>query len=389
LKASTPRPDNSRPGQGAHQGLRGVAPRVVSLLTDYGLADGFVGALHSVLRARLPLVPIVDLTHEVRGQDVRAGSLALKRAAPYLAEGVVVAIVDPGVGTRRRPVAVRPASADITFIGPDNGLLPPAIDVLGGPVIAVELDNPAYRLSAPGPTFAGRDIFAPAAAFLAGGGDLSALGQRVDTGTLVRLPPPEYRERGGWFEIEVTWVDRYGNVQLAAGPDALHGRRGFSVARARPSVSQGPGKPPTDPAAPNPGASRPNPGASWPNAGASRPNAGDSRPNAGASRPNTGAAWPARVVHTFADLAPGELGILVDSYGSLALCLNGASAADLLGATEQDVYSLRPIDGEREAAATAPPPPEALSPTTGPPTTGPPTTGPPTTRPPTTGPAAS
>jgi S-adenosyl-L-methionine hydrolase (adenosine-forming) len=358
LKASTPRRDNSRPGQGADEGPSGVAPRVVSLLTDYGLADGFVGALHSVLRARLPLVPIIDLTHEVRAQDVRAGSLALKRAAPYLPEGVVVAIVDPGVGTRRRPIAVRPASADITFIGPDNGLLPPAIDVLGGPVIAVELDNPAYRLSAPGPTFAGRDIFAPAAAFLADGGDLSALGQRVGTGTLVRLRPPECRERGGWFEIEVTWVDRYGNVQLAAGHDALDGRRGFSVARARPSVSQGPGKPPTVPAAPNPGA----------------------------SRPNTGTSWPARVVRTFADLAPGELGILVDSYGSLALCLNGASAADVLGASEQDVFSLRPIDGEPEAAATATPPAEALPPTTGPPTTGPPTTGPPTTGPPTTGP---
>ncbi len=109
MKASTPRPDNSRPGQGPIR-ARGVAPRVVSLLTDYGLADGFVGALHSVLRARLPLVPIVDLTHEVRAQDVRAGSLALKRAAPYLAEGVVVAVVDPGVGTpaasRRGPAGV-------------------------------------------------------------------------------------------------------------------------------------------------------------------------------------------------------------------------------------------------------------------------------------------
>ena len=290
------------------QGPGAAAPRVISLLTDYGLADGFVGALHSVLRARLPLVPIIDLTHEVRPQDVRAGSLALERAAPYLAEGVVIAIVDPGVGTRRRAMAVRAASADVMFVGPDNGLIPPALDVLGGPDMAVELDNPAYWLAAPGPTFAGRDIFAPAAAYLASGGDPEALGHRVDVGTLVRLPLPQCRVKGGSLAVEVTWVDRYGNVQLGASAQVLHGWASLSVTRAGREAG-GAGGPP-------------------------RPG----HPEAPA------ASWPARVVHTFADLAPGELGVLVDSYGSLALCLNGASAAERLGTHEQDILWLTPAE---------------------------------------------
>ena len=189
-----------------------------------------------MLRARLPQVPIVDLTHDVRPQDIRAGSLALKRAAPYLAAGVVVAVVDPGVGTNRRGVAVRAEAADIVFVGPDNGLVVPAVDALGGPALAVELDNLEYQLPSPGPTFAGRDVFAPAAAYLAAGGDLTKLGPHVDVRTLVRLPRPVCRETDGSLEVEVTWVDRYGNVQLAAGAGALSGlagrRRHLSVATA-------------------------------------------------------------------------------------------------------------------------------------------------------------
>jgi S-adenosyl-L-methionine hydrolase (adenosine-forming) len=304
LRPSTPRPDSGRPGQ-RPLGDNG-APRVVSLLSDYGLADGFVGALHSVLRARLPQVPIVDITHEVPPQDVRAGSLALQRAAPYLAEGVVVAIVDPGVGTPRRAIALRAGSADLTFVGPDNGLMLPAVDVLGGPALAVELQNPEHQLAGPGPTFAGRDIFAPAAAFLAAGGDIGDLGRPLDMETLVRLPPPVCRKSRGWLEVEVTWVDRFGNVQLAAGPDVLGGRAGSG---GRVTVTSTPG-----------------------------------------GRPAAAETWPARIVRTYGDLVPGELGILVDSYGSLALCLNGAGAAQLLGTRERDVLRLRPAGAPRDEA---------------------------------------
>jgi S-adenosyl-L-methionine hydrolase (adenosine-forming) len=274
------------------------APRVISLLTDYGLADGFVGALHSVLRSRLPLVPIVDLTHEVRAQDVRAGIEALKRAGPYLAAGVVLAVVDPGVGTARRSIAVRASAAEVDFVGPDNGLMLPVLDILGGPEIAVELQNPEYQLAAPGPTFAGRDIFAPAAAFLAGGGQIGELGPALHPEALVRLPAPVCRRRGGALEVEVTWVDRYGNVQLAAGADHLAGGTGQN---GHVTVTRSPG-------------------------------AGD-----GAGEP-----WGARVVRTYGDLDPGELGLLVDSYGCLALCQNGASAANRLATREQDVLLLEP-----------------------------------------------
>jgi S-adenosyl-L-methionine hydrolase (adenosine-forming) len=311
LKPSTRRPDSGQPGPGRLGGTG--APRVVSLLTDYGLADGFAGALHSVLRAHLPQVPIVDLTHEVRPQDVRAGSLALKRVAPYLADGVVIAIVDPGVGTQRRAVAVQAAEADLTFVGPDNGLLVPALEALGGPALAVELENPTYQLASPGPTFAGRDIFAPAAAYLVGGGDIGALGRQVDPGTLARLPPSVCRERDGAYEVEVTWVDRFGNVQLAAGADAL-------------AVLAGPAGHVT--VAP--------PG-------------------------NGGSTWPARAVHTYGDLTPGELGILVDSYGHLAMCLNGASAANRLGTGEQDVLVLRPALREPACSPRSSPGPRPAS----------------------------
>ncbi len=291
----------------------GARPLVVSLLSDYGLADGFVGALHSVLRARLPDVAIVDLTHEVRPQDVRAGGLALARAAPYLATGVVVAVVDPGVGTARRGLAIQAGAANIVFVGPDNGLLLPALDLLGGAVLAVELEDAAYRLPpsgpaspglasprspARGPTFAGRDIFAPAASHLAAGGALGALGREVSIETLVRLPVPLYRRApDGALEVEVTWVDRYGNVQLAAPAPALAGLAGPG---GRLEVSTGP-----------------------------------------ATAASTTPPRPARVVRTYADLAAGELGALVDSYGFLALSLNGASAAEFLGAGEKDVLILR------------------------------------------------
>ena len=227
---ATAAPGGTPGGETGRARRRRTGARVISLLSDYGLADGFVGALHSVLRTRMPQVAIVDLTHEVRPQDVRAGSLALKRAAPYLAPGVVVAIVDPGVGTTRRPLAVQAAGADLVLIGPDNGLLVPALEHLGGAALAVVLENPAYRLASPGPTFAGRDIFAPAAAHLAGGGEIGVLGREVGPGSLVRLPAPVCRKSGrGTLEAEVTWVDRYGNVQLSAGPDDFEWQQALRV----------------------------------------------------------------------------------------------------------------------------------------------------------------
>jgi S-adenosylmethionine hydrolase len=276
---------------------------VVSLLTDYGSEDGFVGALHSVLRRALPQVPIVDLTHAIARQNVRAGSLALVRATPYLAPGVVLAVVDPGVGTSRRGVAVEPASGPgVVFVGPDNGLLPPAVDALGGVGGCVELEDRGYWLATPGPTFAGRDIFAPAAAQLAGGAALEDLGKPVPPEGLVRLPPPFVAlAEDGSCETEVTWVDRFGNVQLAAAPSDIWG----TSAAADPCQAGGPSQ------------------------------------SAAVEVKGAHGRYEARRARVFADLAPRQLGLLVDSYGHLALVLNGASAADVLGTKEGEVVVLR------------------------------------------------
>ena len=266
--------------------------RVISLLSDYGLEDGLVGSLHGVLRSYLPGVAIVDITHGVPAHDVRAGSLALLRAAPYLAPGVVLAVVDPRVGTERRAVAVKAARASLTFVGPDNGLLLPALDALGGPASAVELTDRGYWLETPGPTFAGRDIFAPAAARLAAGASLEDLGVPIDTGGLVGLPAPLLsRLAGGSFAAEVTWIDRFGNVQLAARREELpEGTTELRVSIGCPGRSSA-----------------------------------------------------AKVAAAYGQLAPGELGLLVDSYGHLALSLNEASAAESLGVGEQEVVIVEPL----------------------------------------------
>jgi hypothetical protein len=307
---------------------------VVSLLTDYGWADGFVGALHSVLRRQLPDLPIVDLTHAVPAQDVRAGSFALERAAPYLAPGVVVAVVDPGVGTARRGVALRVRDSDadapdLVLVGPDNGLLLRAADALGGISLAVELEQRDYWLSARGPTFAGRDIFAPVAAHLAAGGDILALGPPIGPETLARLPAPAHRRHlDGSLEAEVTWVDHYGNIQLAAGPDDLVLSGEIDIAMA-PLGGAG-----THPS--HPGPHQPGPGPAGTSVVPPAASPADL-----VARPWT-CAVRARTVRAFGDLAPGELGLFVDSYGRLALCLYSASAAGQLGVDERNVLLLRP-----------------------------------------------
>ena len=134
----------------------------VSFLSDYGTEDEFVGVVHSVIRDLAPHVRVIDLTHGVAPFDVRAGSLALARCISYVASGVVLAVVDPGVGTPRRAIAVEVAGGEGVLVGPDNGLLAPAVAMAGGAERAVELTNEDHQLAAPGATFAGRDVYAPA-----------------------------------------------------------------------------------------------------------------------------------------------------------------------------------------------------------------------------------
>jgi hypothetical protein len=250
----------------------------VSFLSDYGRADEFVGVCHGVMLDLVPDLRIVDVTHEIPPFDVRAGALALVRAVQYLPEGVVLAVVDPGVGTARRCIAVE--VEDGFLVGPDNGLLAPAVAMLGGPRRVVSLTNPQHQLVAPGPTFAGRDIMAPAAAHLAAGGPIDALGEPVAVSSLVPGLVPLPDERDGELVGEVLWVDRFGNCQLNIAPEQL-GERGVapgSVIGVRMGTDE----------------------------------------------------RRARWVRAFAEAKPAELVLVIDAYGMCALALDQASAAEVL-----------------------------------------------------------
>lgn len=193
----------------------------VSFLSDYGLVDEFVGVVKSVIRALAPEVVVIDITHQIPPHDVRAGGLTLARSAQYLAPGVVLAVVDPGVGTDRRAIAVEVGEGESVLVGPDNGLLAPAVAMVGGATRAVALTNPDYHLPAPGATFAGRDVFAPAAAHLCTGVELTELGDEIDpAGLLPGVMPIPYPDGDG-LATEVLWVDRFGNAQLNVDPDDL------------------------------------------------------------------------------------------------------------------------------------------------------------------------
>ena len=186
--------------------------RYLSFLTDYGLEDGFVAACHGVGARIAPHADIIDVTHLVPPGDVRRGAAVLAQTVPYLPPAVHVAVVDPGVGSARRGVAV--AAGDSVFVGPDNGLLSWAVTAAGGPERAFSLTNRQLWLSQVTPTFHGRDIFMPVAAHLAADAELTAAGPEIDVGDLVTLPPPERQVRDFTAEGEVLTVDRFGNVQL-------------------------------------------------------------------------------------------------------------------------------------------------------------------------------
>ena len=195
----------------------------VSFLSDWGLADEFVGVVKAVLRDLAPHAVVIDLSHQITPFDVRAGSLTLARAISYLPTGVVLAVIDPGVGSSRRAVAVEVAGGDGVLVGPDNGLLAPAVALAGGAERAVSLTNTDYHLDAPGSTFAGRDIFAPAVAQLCNGVDLDDLGEVVDIHSLLPGVIPLPKVDGEGMQADVLWIDRFGNCQLNVSPDELDG----------------------------------------------------------------------------------------------------------------------------------------------------------------------
>ena len=191
----------------------------VSFLSDYGHEDEFVGVVHSVIHSIAPHVTIIDVSHGIAAHDTRAGGLALARAANYLCPGVVVAVVDPSVGTQRRSVAIEVGGGASYLIGPDNGLLAPAVGLVGGATRAIELTSQEHRLPlAGGATFDGRDVFAPAAAHLCNGVPLEQLGPDIDTASLVPGVLPVSQMDGDELVAEVLWIDHFGNCQLNVDP---------------------------------------------------------------------------------------------------------------------------------------------------------------------------
>ncbi|HEX2263796.1 MAG TPA: SAM-dependent chlorinase/fluorinase [Pseudonocardiaceae bacterium] len=251
----------------------------ISLCTDYGETDGFVAICHGVIARIAPHARVLDVTHAVAPGDVRRGSVLLADTLPWLPAAVHVAVVDPGVGTARRGIAL--VSGDAVLVGPDNGLLIPAARVLGGMRAAYELIEPAYRLETVSATFHGRDVFAPAAAYLAVGVPPDALGPAVDPASLVTLPVPMCQVDGDQIRVEVLTVDHFGNVALAAGAAELA------------AVGLGIG--------------------------------------ATAILRWSAGVEPVLIGRTFADVAQGELVVLVDSAGHLAVALRGGSAARRTG----------------------------------------------------------
>ncbi|MFK8023138.1 MAG: S-adenosyl-l-methionine hydroxide adenosyltransferase family protein [Ilumatobacter sp.] len=262
----------------------------ISFLSDYGLDDEFVGVVKSVVRDLAPHATVVDLTHGIAPYDVRAGSLALARSIGYVASGIVVAVVDPGVGTDRRGIAVEVADGEGVLVGPDNGLLAPAVAMAGGAGRVVALTAPEYRLAAAGATFDGRDVFAPAAAHLCNGVDLMELGDPVDADLLLPGVVPLPQIDADTVIAQALWTDRFGNVQLNVGPDDLPAGFGevVQIRCSAPSDATG------------------------------------------------GITRSATRTPSFAALAGGAVGLVTDSNGMLAVAMNQRSAAEEIGIDDGD-----------------------------------------------------
>lgn len=179
---------------------------LLTLLTDFGTADYYVAAVKGTVLRLAPGTTLVDISHQVPPGDVETAAFLLAAAAPAFPEGTVhLAVVDPGVGSERRILAVRTAAA--WFVAPDNGLLTPA---LAGAASIRSVERTEIFLRAPGQTFHGRDRFAPAAAWLLRGEPAEALGPEI--GDARRLPVPPPRRSPGRISGRVVHVDRYGNL---------------------------------------------------------------------------------------------------------------------------------------------------------------------------------
>jgi hypothetical protein len=258
---------------------------VISFLTDFG-PDGPAAICRGVMLGIARDAQIVDIGHHVRKYAIRDGAFLLWCSVPYLPIGVHVAVVDPGVGTDRRPIAIRTGRGD-HLVGPDNGLLIPAARRLGGIAAAHLLENRDYMLAATSSTFHGRDIFAPVGAHLAIGRPIESLGPAVDAAALVDLRFPEPTVRSGELETAVLFVDDFGNVRLGGEPADLTAALGDLRPGARIELEF----------------------------------------DGGPSAVREATTWQ----RTFGGVAPGESLLYEDSFGLVSLADNQGNAAERLG----------------------------------------------------------
>jgi S-adenosylmethionine hydrolase len=192
----------------------------ISFLSDFGTEDEFVGVVHGVLAKLAPESRVIDVAHGSARGDLRAAALSLTRAIQYLPEGVALVVVDPGVGTDRKALALETAWG--YFVGPNNGVLSPAVAMVGGATRIVSIENPETMIPSPGATFEGRDVFAPAAAVLSSGeAALEDLGPALDSEGAMPLMLPLTEVDSTTVSGEAWWVDHFGNVQTNIGPDDL------------------------------------------------------------------------------------------------------------------------------------------------------------------------
>lgn len=259
---------------------------LISFLTDFG-AESAPATCRGVMWGIAQDARILDLTHNVRKFAVRDGAFLLSRMVGYLPVGVHLAVVDPGVGTARRPIALRAGRGDL-LVGPDNGLLRPAARVLGGVTAAHVVTATDLFLPQVSSTFHGRDIFSPVAAHLANGVALERVGPAIDPAELVDLQLPEPVVGEGVLETTVLFIDSFGNARLAGQPEDLARATGGELVAGRSFLVTG----------------------------------------GSISAEGIAVPWHA----TFGDVAPGDPLLYEDAdYGGLGISVNQASAAGRFG----------------------------------------------------------
>jgi S-adenosyl-L-methionine hydrolase (adenosine-forming) len=270
-----------------------ATPRPITFLSDYGYEDEFAGVCRAVISQIAPEAPLIDLTHGVARQNVRQGAVALANALPSCPPGVHLAVVDPGVGSARRAVAVAAADEGRLLVGPDNGLLSRALDRLGGVTEAVDLARSPFRLEPLSATFHGRDLFAPVAGHLALGARLQEAGESIDPASLETLELPQPEIGPEQIVAHAIHQDAYGNVTLDLDASML---------------ADGPLRP-------------------------------GERLEVRAPDGRFEALW----ARTFSDVGPADVLLFEDSSGAVALAVSGGSAAGLMNLGPDSEVTLRPL----------------------------------------------